>query len=139
MVQNLVSSTITLRSWWSAKKTKVRLLSDLCVVVFVPIRELSQISFDFFGNFWPPKLCCISLHRCCFRLKTRVIIKISTHPCDPINVDWFFHEDFFLKKKNQNGPLKKTEIFNSLNSPIFFANISGIGLWISSINWWEGH
>ena len=32
-------------------------------------------------------LCCMSLRRCCFKLKTRKIIKISTHPCYPINVD----------------------------------------------------
>ena len=34
-------------------------------------------------------LCCISLCRCCFGLETRVITKVSTHPCYPINVDWF--------------------------------------------------
>ena len=32
-------------------------------------------------------LCCISLGRCFFGLKTRVIIKISKTPCYPINVD----------------------------------------------------
>ena len=32
-------------------------------------------------------LCCISLGRCCLGLETRVIIKISTYPCCPINVD----------------------------------------------------
>jgi hypothetical protein len=37
-------------------------------------------------------------------------------------------------KKNQNGRLKKTEIFNSPNSQYFSAKISGIGPWISRIN-----
>ena len=32
-------------------------------------------------------LCCISLHRCCFGLETKVIFKISTHPCYPRNFD----------------------------------------------------
>ena len=46
---------------------------------------------------------CISLRRCFFGLETRVIIKISTHPCYSINVDWFSLEwsknIFFLKRK----------------------------------------
>ena len=33
--------------------------------------------------------CCICLGSCCLGLKTRVIIKISTHPCQPINIDQF--------------------------------------------------
>ena len=33
--------------------------------------------------------CCICLHGCCFGLETRVISKISTHPCNPRNFDWF--------------------------------------------------
>ena len=32
-------------------------------------------------------LCCISLGRCCLGLEIRVIIKISTHSCYPINDD----------------------------------------------------
>jgi hypothetical protein len=31
-----------------------------------------------------------------------------------------------MKQKNQNGRLKKTEIFNSTNSQYNFVNISGI-------------
>ena len=62
-------------------------------------------------------LCCICLGGCCFGLKTRVIIKISKNPCYPINLDLFSWEwskkfFFFLKKKIQNGRLKKTEFFN---------------------------
>ena len=34
-------------------------------------------------------LCCISLGRYCFGLETRVIIKFSTHPCYPLNMNWF--------------------------------------------------
>ena len=36
-----------------------------------------------------------------------------------------FHGD---EKKNQNGRLKKTEIFNSLNSQYFFMKIYGLVL-----------
>ena len=42
-------------------------------------------------------------------------------------------------KKNQNGWLKKTEIFNSPNSQYFFMKISWIGPWVSRIDWCEGH
>ena len=38
-------------------------------------------------------------------------------------------------KKIQNGRLKKAEIFNEPKSQCFFAKISGIGPWVSSINW----
>ena len=38
------------------------------------------------------------------------------------------------QKKNQNGRLKKTEIFNSPNSQYFFMKISWIGPWFSRIN-----
>ena len=44
-----------------------------------------------------------------------------------------------IKKKYQNGWLKKAEIFNSPSSQFFFAKISGIGLWVSTINWCKGH
>ena len=44
-----------------------------------------------------------------------------------------------MKKKNQNGRLKKTEFFNSANSQYFFAKISWIGSWVSRINWCEWH
>ena len=37
----------------------------------------------------------------------------------------------FFEKKNQNGELKKTEIFNSPNSQYFFSKITWIGPWIS--------
>ena len=37
---------------------------------------------------------------------------------------------FFFWKKNQNGQLKKTEIFKSAKSYYFFATISGIGPWV---------
>ena len=30
-------------------------------------------------------LCCTSLGRCCLGLETRIIIKILTYPCCPIN------------------------------------------------------
>ena len=51
-------------------------------------------------------LCCICLHRCCFGLEVKVIIKISTHPFFPRNFDWFSwgwskKDFFFFLKKHQ--------------------------------------
>ena len=46
---------------------------------------------------------------------------------------------FFLKKKIQNGRLKKRSFFNSVNSQYFFVKISWIGPWASRIDWCEGH
>ena len=34
---------------------------------------------------------------------------------------------------------KEMSFFSSSNSQYFFSKISGIGLWVSMINWWEGH
>ena len=46
---------------------------------------------------------------------------------------------FFLKKKIQNGRLKKRSFFNSVNSQYFFVKISWIGPWVSRIEWFGGH
>ena len=46
---------------------------------------------------------------------------------------------FFLRKKIQNGRLKKTTFFKIANSQNFFAKISQIGPWVSRIDWCEGH
>ena len=46
---------------------------------------------------------------------------------------------FFWKKRFQNGRLKKTMFFKTVNSQYFFAKLSGIGPWVSRINWCEGH
>ena len=67
-------------------------------------RSLDQV---FFSNatsnrFVSHTLFCASLRRCCFGLETRVIVKISTHPCYPRNFDWFswiwsnFFFDYFF-------------------------------------------
>ena len=45
----------------------------------------------------------------------------------------------FFWKKNQNGRLKKTEIFNFAISWAISAKISWIGSWVSRIEWCEGH
>ena len=50
---------------------------------------------------------------CCFRLETREIIKISTHPCYPIT-DFYGDE----AKKNPKFRLKKTEFFKTTNSQL---------------------
>ena len=78
-----------------------------------------------------------TLRKCYFGLKTRIIIKISTHPCYPINFEWFSWE----WSKKQNVRLKKTEIFNSLNSQLFFPQkFKGLllGL-VHMINWCKRH
>ena len=46
---------------------------------------------------------------------------------------------FFLKKKIQNGRLKKTEFFNIAKSWAISAKISWMGPWDSRIDWCEGH
>jgi len=48
------------------------------------------------------------------------------------------------QKKIQNGRLKKTTFFKTtffktVNSQYFFVKFSGIGSWVSRINWCEGH
>jgi hypothetical protein len=42
-------------------------------------------------------------------------------------------QNFFLKKKNQNGRLKKNAIFNSPNAQYFFMKIPWIGPWVSRV------
>jgi hypothetical protein len=44
-----------------------------------------------------------------------------------------------IEKKNQNGRLKKTEIFKTNNPRNFFAKISWIGPWIRNVDWCDGH
>ena len=46
---------------------------------------------------------------------------------------------FFLKKKIQNGRLKKMSFSSSANSQYFFRKISWIGPWVGRIGWCEGH
>ena len=65
------------------------------------------------------------------------LIKILTHPS--VNKLWLIFMGmkqifFFWKKPFQNGLPKKTEIFKTAKSRKFFAKISWIGPWISSID-----
>ena len=53
--------------------------------------------------------------------------------------EWSKKKIFFLKKKIQNGRLKKTEFFNFVKSWAISAKISWIGPWVSRIDWCEGH
>ena len=46
---------------------------------------------------------------------------------------------FSKKKKIQNGRLKKTSFCQTVNSQYFFAKLSGMGPWVSRIDWCEGH
>ena len=81
-------------------------------------------------------LCCISLRRCWFGLETRVTIKISIHPCYTRNFDWF---PYGMKQKKfwKKNP-KWNWVFQNLQFSII-AKISGMGPWVSRINWWEEH
>ena len=49
------------------------------------------------------------------------------------------NKKFFLKKKIQNGRLKKSVFFKIANSQNFFLKISWIGPWVRRIDWCEGH
>ena len=62
-------------------------------------------------------------------LETRENIKISTLP-------YKFGQILkgMKQKKNQNGRLKKTEIFKIANSQSFFAKITQMGPWVSRID-----
>ena len=78
-------------------------------------------------------------------LETRENIKIESHSFYYIIYDRFSwgsikkKKNFFLKKKVQNGRLKKRSFFNSVNSWYFFLKISWIRPWVSRIDWFEGH
>ena len=78
-------------------------------------------------------LCCISLRRCCFGLETRIIIKFLTHPCYPINVDWFSLG--WSKNKFKMADSKKLRF---LTPPILIF-FPGIGPLVRTINWCKGH
>ena len=76
----------------------------------------------------------------CFWLETTIIITIESHPFYPIICPWLWWGWSKKKrKKNQNGRLKKTEIFKTTKSLYFLAKISGIGHWVYRINWCERH
>ena len=52
---------------------------------------------------------------------------------------WRKKKKKILKKKIQNGRLKKTSFSSSTNSQYFFMKISWIGRWFCRIDWCEGH
>ena len=60
--------------------------------------------------------CCISLGWCSFGLETRVTIKISNHPCYPINVVWFslgWSKKKKFEKKNSKWQTQKNNVFQN--------------------------
>ena len=72
----------------------------------------------------------------------RVIIKIESHPFYHIICDWFSRRWNKKKENWKKIPMddsKKPESFNSSNYQYIFAKTSGIGPWVSRINWWEIH
>ena len=75
-------------------------------------------------------LYCICLRSCCFGLETRVIIKISTHPCYSRHFDWFSWE---RSKKNLKWTTQKNWVFN-----IYFLNSMDCS-WVSRFEWCVKH
>ena len=68
-----------------------------------------------------------------------MILKIEFHPWYVVNFKFVTNFDKNeakkFKKKNLNGRLKKTEIFDYYtDSRYFFMKISGIGPWVNRIN-----
>ena len=65
--------------------------------------------------------------------KTSWAENLGNHPC--------YLKTFMIlgKKKIENGPLKKTTLFQTVNSQYFFAKLSGMGPWVSRIDWCEGY
>ena len=79
-----------------------------------------------------------------FWLETRVIIKIFKKIIAGMKTKVFCigkhkKKKNSLKRKNQNGRLKKSFFSNSANSQNYFVKISWLGPWISRIDWCEGH
>ena len=58
-------------------------------------------------------------------------MKVSIHPCHP--------RKWSKKNQNQNGQLKKPEIFKTANSQKMFPKISEVRPWVSRIDWWKDH
>ena len=53
--------------------------------------------------------------------------------------EWSKKIFFFLKKKIQNGRLKKTEFFNFFKSWAISAKFLWIGPWVNKVDWCKGH
>merc|ERR1712051_898216 len=72
---------------------------------------------------------CISVCPRPKRLETRVIIKISTHPCYPRTFDYFSWDKakkkIFFKKKIPKWPTQKNLILPNGQFSIFFAKLNG--------------
>ena len=83
-------------------------------------------------------LCWISLRRCCFGLETRVTIKISTHPALLPYKCWLIFMGM-KQKKYPKWSTQKNWVFHLHKFSIFFSKISGIGPWVSRINWCKRH
>ena len=85
-------------------------------------------------------LCCICLCRCCFELETRIIIKISTHPCYQRNFDWLWWDRAkkILWKDFKMADSKKLNFKNPPILNIFFKNFRDWS-WVSRINWCKGY
>ena len=118
-------------------------------ILFHSYHFLLESNIVFYGFFNERKeilstVLCIILYTPLIFLEIMVIIKVESHPCYPINL-WliwigikqkFF---FFLKKKIQNGRLKKMTFFKIANSQYFFLKILWIRRWVSRIDCCKGH
>ena len=64
---------------------------------------------------------------------------LLTYKCWLIFIAMKQKKNFFLKKKIQNGQLKKRSFFKMANSQYLFVKNSWSGPWVSRIHWCEGH
>ena len=82
------------------------------------------------------------MHVLFLSFKTRVIIKVTTHPCNPSIFDWFSWG--WSKKHSKNKISKMTDtknwVLQNRQFSIFFRKKKiGIGAWVSRIDWCKGH
>ena len=72
-----------------------------------------------------------------------LIMKIESHPCYSINL-WFIQMGIYgglknMLRKIQMADSKKLSFSATTNSQYFFTKISGIGPWVSRLNWYDEH
>jgi hypothetical protein len=119
---------------------KKNLMGPILFIYYEESLVSSNLNSNYFG-FIVSDLMYSPVHKCWPKtslLETRVIIKfrpiLATQ--QPLTA---FHgiklkKKIFLKKKIQNGPLKKNYVFKTVNSQYFFVKLSRIGPWVSRIN-----
>ena len=62
-----------------------------------------------------------------------------SYKCYEFSLGWSKKKKKKIEKKVQNGRLKKNMFCQTVNSQYFFTKLSGMGPWVSRIDWCEGH